>query len=173
MAAISLTSAPAAKTRSPPYTTTALTSSRSVASWAQARISSCICTSSAFIFGRSSRIVPTPSDTSRRARSPIFEPFRRGRWSEPTVPCGVSLGGLEGDAPVGEALLDRGRRGGAVTLERLLVGLLRGGGERRVGREPELRVDQGGVPVLRGLAEADVVLADLPERLAPDLAVGV
>ena len=43
MSAISLMSAPAAKTRSPPYTTTALTSSRSVASVAAARISSWTC----------------------------------------------------------------------------------------------------------------------------------
>ena len=71
MSAISLMSAPAAKTRSPPYTTTALTSSRSVASVAAARISSCTCTFNAFIFGRSSRIVPTPSATSSRTNSPI------------------------------------------------------------------------------------------------------
>ncbi len=71
ISAISLTSAPAAKTRSPPQTTTALTSSRSVASWAAARISSCTTMLRAFIFGRSSRIVPTPSDTSRLTNSPI------------------------------------------------------------------------------------------------------
>src|SRR3569623_128776 len=71
MSAISLTSAPAAKTRSPPYTTTALTSARSLASSAAARISSWTCTMSAFILGRSSRIVPTPSSTSRRTNSPI------------------------------------------------------------------------------------------------------
>ena len=71
MSAISLMSAPAAKTFSPPYTTTALTSSRSVASAAAARISSWTWTLSAFIFGRSSRIVPTPSATSSRTNSPM------------------------------------------------------------------------------------------------------
>src|SRR6478752_9716299 len=78
MSAISLMSAPAAKTRSPPYTTTALTSSRSVASTAAARISSCTCTLRAFIFGRSSRIVPTPSATSSRTNSPIAATSRVG-----------------------------------------------------------------------------------------------
>src|SRR6478672_4964501 len=71
MSAISLTSLPAAKTRSPPYSTTALTSSRAVASAAAARISSWTWTLIAFIFGRSSRIVPTPSATSSRTNSPI------------------------------------------------------------------------------------------------------
>src|SRR3954470_10399047 len=51
--------------------TTARTSSRSVASRAAARISSCTCTLRAFIFGRSSRMVPTPLGTSRRTHSPI------------------------------------------------------------------------------------------------------
>ena len=69
MSAISLMSAPAAKTRSPPYTTTALMSSRSVASAATARISSWTCTLSAFILGRSRRIVPTPSATSSLTNS--------------------------------------------------------------------------------------------------------
>ena len=51
-------------------------SSRSVASAAAARISSCTCTLSAFIFGRSSRIVPTPSATSSRTNSPDRAPSR-------------------------------------------------------------------------------------------------
>jgi hypothetical protein len=64
---ISTMSAPAAKTRSPPYTTTARTSLRLPASLAAARISSCTATDRAFILGRSMRRVPTPSATSRRA----------------------------------------------------------------------------------------------------------
>src|SRR3954471_9075699 len=43
---------------------------RVVASWAQARISSCTCAFSAFIFGRSSRMVPTAPSTSSRTNSP-------------------------------------------------------------------------------------------------------
>src|SRR3954451_7701256 len=45
-------------------------SARVVASWAQARISSCTCAFSAFIFGRSSRMVPTAPSISRRTNSP-------------------------------------------------------------------------------------------------------
>src|SRR4051812_24946019 len=77
-------SAPAAKTRSPPYTTTALTSSRAVASVAAARISSCTWTFSAFILGRSSRIVPTPSATSSRTNSPV------PAFSAPVMSCSAS-----------------------------------------------------------------------------------
>src|SRR3954454_5293525 len=77
-------SAPAAKTRSPPYTTTALTSSRVAACVAAARISSWTCTLSAFIFGRCSRIVPTPSATSSRTYSP------GAVLSGPAMPCSTS-----------------------------------------------------------------------------------
>src|SRR5690606_17346723 len=59
----------------------ARTSSRSVASCAASRISRCTWASRAFIFGRSSRIVPTPSATSRRTNSPMPapQPSRRMR----------------------------------------------------------------------------------------------
>src|SRR3954467_15871283 len=70
MSFISLMSAPAAKTRSPPYRMTARMSGWAVPSSAQARISSCTCALSAFIFGRSSRIVPTAPSTSSRTNSP-------------------------------------------------------------------------------------------------------
>ena len=69
--AISLTSLPAAKTFSPPYRTTARTSSRSVASAAASRSSVWTWKLIAFIFGRSSRMVPTPSATSRLTNSPM------------------------------------------------------------------------------------------------------
>lgn len=65
MARISLMSAPAANTFSPPHTTTARTSRRPVASSATALSRSCVALSRAFIGGRSSRIVPTPLSTSR------------------------------------------------------------------------------------------------------------
>jgi hypothetical protein len=64
-------SAPAAKTFSPPYTITARTSSSAVAWAAAARSSSWICALSAFMGGRSSRIVPMPSAVSNRTNSPI------------------------------------------------------------------------------------------------------
>src|SRR3954462_15212987 len=70
MSFISLMSAPAAKTRSPPKRMTARMSCRAVASSAQALISSWTCALSAFIFGRSSRIVPTAPSTSSRTNSP-------------------------------------------------------------------------------------------------------
>src|SRR5215218_8039683 len=60
---IALMSAPAAKTRSPPYRTTARTSACLDTSSAAARTSMCSCSSIAFIFGRSRRMVPTPSST--------------------------------------------------------------------------------------------------------------
>src|SRR4051812_30361604 len=49
--------------------TTARTSSREDASIAAARTSRCNCSSIAFIFGRSRRIVPTPSSTCRVTNS--------------------------------------------------------------------------------------------------------
>src|SRR3954471_15312747 len=49
--------------------TTARTASRLPASWAAARTSRCSCSSIAFIFGRSRRIVPTPSSTCRVTNS--------------------------------------------------------------------------------------------------------
>src|ERR687889_186985 len=51
--------------------TTARTSSRSPASSAAARTSMCSCSSIAFIFGRSRRIVPTPSSTCRVTNSGV------------------------------------------------------------------------------------------------------
>src|SRR3569833_1236092 len=66
---IALMAAPAAKTRSPPYRTTARTSSRVPASSAAARTSRRNCSLIAFIFGRSRRIVPTPSSTCRVTNS--------------------------------------------------------------------------------------------------------
>lgn len=68
--AISLMSAPAAKTRSPPYSTTAATASSCVTSRAASISSRCIWAFRAFIFGRSSLIVATPSSTSTRTNSP-------------------------------------------------------------------------------------------------------
>ena len=69
IASISLMSAPAAKTFSPPQTMTAATSRRCAAS-RHAAIRPCwISPLSAFIGGRSRRIVPMPSSTSRRTRS--------------------------------------------------------------------------------------------------------
>src|SRR6058998_2667201 len=52
-------------------------SSRAVASCAQARISSCTCALSAFIFGRSSRMVPTAPSTSSRTNSPTSASISR------------------------------------------------------------------------------------------------
>src|SRR6266700_3966120 len=64
-------SAPAAKTFGPPYTTTARTSSSADTAVAAARSSSWICAFSAFIGGRSSRIVAIPSSTDTVTTSPI------------------------------------------------------------------------------------------------------
>src|SRR3954468_9502459 len=50
---------------------TARTSSREPASIAAARTSMCSCSSMAFIFGRSRRIVPTPSSTCRVTNSGV------------------------------------------------------------------------------------------------------
>src|SRR5690606_25094360 len=69
MAAISLMSAPAANTFSPPYTTTALISGEAAASAATARSASWTSTLRAFIGGRFSRIVPIPSAISSRTSS--------------------------------------------------------------------------------------------------------
>src|SRR3954453_2790771 len=83
--AISLTSLPAAKTFSPPYTTTARTSSRSVASAAASRSSAWTWKLIAFIFGRSRRMVPTPSATSRLTNSPMLG-ILPGASSAPALP---------------------------------------------------------------------------------------
>ena len=74
MPAISLMSAPAANTFSPPYITTARTSARRAASSAHALSSSCTCRLNAFIGGRSSRIVPTPPSTSSLTNSVTAAP---------------------------------------------------------------------------------------------------
>src|SRR3954452_25294090 len=50
---------------------------RVVASWAQVRISSCTCAFSAFIFGRSNRLVPTAHSTSSRTNSPTSASISR------------------------------------------------------------------------------------------------
>src|SRR4051794_21189905 len=63
-------SAPAAKTFSPPYTTTARIASSAVTSRATARSSSWSWMFSAFIGGRLSRIVPMPSALSSCTSSP-------------------------------------------------------------------------------------------------------
>src|SRR5215831_4893595 len=70
MSAISLMSAPAANTFSPPYTTTARTSSSADAAPAAARNSSWMVLLSAFIGGRDNRMVPIPSATSSWTNSP-------------------------------------------------------------------------------------------------------
>src|SRR5262245_56437604 len=81
-------SAPAAKTFSPPYTMTARTSSSAVAAVAAARSSSCTCALSAFIGGRSKRMVPIPSCVSKRTNSPIGPPcFRHRRRTADYVVC--------------------------------------------------------------------------------------
>jgi hypothetical protein len=72
MSAISLMSAPAANTFSPPYTMIARTSESAAAAPAAARNSSWTCVFSAFIGGRSSRMVPMPSLTSSRTNSPTW-----------------------------------------------------------------------------------------------------
>ena len=67
--AISLMSAPAANTFSPPWTTTARTSARPRISPHSANSSSCTWAFSAFIGGRSRRIVPIPPSTSSVRKS--------------------------------------------------------------------------------------------------------
>src|SRR6476661_2434257 len=81
---------------------TALTSARSVASAAAARISSWTWTLSAFIFGRSRRIVPMPPSTSSRTNSPIGSGLARrdGVLGQP---------GLEEEAHALEDVVDRQR----------------------------------------------------------------
>src|SRR6478735_8598183 len=81
---------------------TALTSARSVASAAAARISSWTWTLSAFIFGRSRRIVPMPPSTSSRTNSPIGSGLARrdGVLGQP---------GLEEEADALEDVVDRER----------------------------------------------------------------
>src|SRR6476661_3223461 len=81
---------------------TALTSARSVASAAAARISSRTWTLSAFIFGRSRRIVPMPPSTSSRTNSPIGSGLARrdGVLGQP---------GLEEEADALEDVVDRER----------------------------------------------------------------
>src|SRR5690349_17970028 len=74
MTSISLMSAPAAKTRSPPYRITARTSLRSVASRAHSSSSARSWLLMAFILGRSSRMVPTAPSTSSRTNSPTIGP---------------------------------------------------------------------------------------------------
>ncbi len=90
ISAISLMSAPAANTFSPPYTMTARTSSRSDASVAAARISSWTVTLSAFIGGRSRRMVATPSATSRCTNSAmagsVSDPRRGADASDQLAP---------------------------------------------------------------------------------------
>src|SRR5256885_390329 len=65
---------------------TARTSSRSAASVAAARISSCTAALSAFIFGRSSRMVPIPPSTSNRTNSPTSPPRLTPSTSRVTLP---------------------------------------------------------------------------------------
>src|SRR5437764_10063364 len=66
-------SAPAAKTFSPPYTTTARTASSADTEAAAARSSSWIRAFNAFIGGRSSRIVAIPSSTATVTNSPTSD----------------------------------------------------------------------------------------------------
>src|SRR5690349_5250732 len=119
MAAISLTSAPAAKTRSPPHTTTAATSSRRSASRAASSSSVWTCASSAFILGRSRRIVPTPSVTSSRTNSAMSVP---PVWVAPEhrTASGHRPDGLQRlpRQPVGAPLLEVDRAERAVELDR-------------------------------------------------------
>src|SRR5437868_6053525 len=75
MSAISLMSAPAANTRSPPYSTTAWTALSASACRAASAISRCTCPFSAFIFGRSNLIVAICSATSTRTNSPMSRPY--------------------------------------------------------------------------------------------------
>src|SRR5215218_1730319 len=115
---IALMSAPAAKTRSPPYKTTARTSACLDTSSAAARTSRCSCSSIAFILGRSSRIVPTPSSTCRVTNSgaaamPGTVARRRSGSSsggEPAVLAGQRQLQAEG---VGQVVLGQDLVGGA------------------------------------------------------------
>src|ERR1700761_8975061 len=68
---ISWTSAPAAKIRSPPYKITAWTSGSALTSAAAAPISFWTWPLSAFIFGRSSRMVAMPPSVSTWTKSPM------------------------------------------------------------------------------------------------------
>src|SRR5919106_1988121 len=100
MSTIILTSAPAAKTFSPPQITQAPTSSRAAASSATSASSRVTRSLMASMGGRSSRMVATPSSTSRRTNSPmgLLRSSRRGssyssglfpseRWSWSEAPC--------------------------------------------------------------------------------------
>ncbi len=75
----SFMSAPAANTFGPPYTTTAPMSSRAVTSAAHSSISAHTWVDSAFMGGRSIRMVPTrvSLSTSRRTSSPTGKALRR------------------------------------------------------------------------------------------------
>src|SRR5215207_3819121 len=125
---ISLMSAPAANTFSPPQRTTAPTRSSRPASAAAARSSSWTWALRAFTGGRSSRMVPTrlASSTSRRTNSPTSGPSRLF-GSGGRIVCAATPGrrpSLAGSAePDRQALVglgqdEVGRRPGPVEAER-------------------------------------------------------
>src|SRR5215207_7888409 len=89
-------SAPAAKTFSPPYRITARTDRFSAASVAAACRPSWTSLFSAFMGGRSSRMVPMPSSTSRRTNFPTINPpapaYVRGGAPDPQDTLGGPAG---------------------------------------------------------------------------------
>src|SRR4051794_37549377 len=98
-------------------------------------------------------------------------PRQRGTWS-PRRPESAPARS-EGDVPRREAGADRAGGGGPLVRLRLAVARLGGVAERGVRGVVELAVDEGPVPVLSAEPECDVPLPDVPQRSAPDLAVGV
>src|SRR3954452_17520425 len=170
--------------------TTARTSSFADASRAAARISSWTWTFSAFIFGRSSRIVPTPSRTVRLTNSPITSlltvPEAYPAVTSPgTVPdqskqgyCGLlQLDSLPRDRGAAGRVDDaeRAEAHGAIRL-RYDGRLLARGGRTGLADRVEEGADHGGVQVAADRQEhltGGVRAADVrQERLDLDRAVG-
>src|SRR5580693_6556684 len=117
---MSLISAPAANTFSPPYRITARTSSEPSADTAAAASSAVSWSFSALTGGRSSRIVPMPSATSSRTNSAI------------SMPPGLA----PGDDPLAAAVLARGDDPPDPRLAQVAVG--HAGRRLGVGDQPEL-----------------------------------